>query len=157
MCLHFCSIPPFWEYNFTCWYISKVVFFYVCAYEVDRYLGWKSWPALHLQKMILVLQHFKLQTFLLLFSIKLASLALFILSFWRENSSLCVPVSQMSHSTKPVTMFGLTFWVWVAVATLLRFQRVTPIQVSHPHSRAGSLLFDPLFHSSLFFSSQWGG
>lgn len=50
------------------------------------------------------------QIFLLLFSLKLTSLVLFMLSFWRENSFLCFsPCSQMSHSTEPVTTFNLTF------------------------------------------------
>lgn len=121
--------------DFTCtiwlnyWNSSPLCFFCMCVPMKPPGVWWWTFrclrrPTLHAKqiKMILVLWCFKYQTFLLLFSLKL-SCSLSVLSFWRENSWLCVPFSQMSHSTEPVTIFvPLLCWVWVATATPLRFK-----------------------------------
>lgn len=86
------------------------------AFDSDRCVDWTFRCILNLPCMQkkkknqsgLCLQYFQFQTFLL-FSFKLISLVLFLLLFWRENSFLCLPLSQMSHSTEPVTMLGLRF------------------------------------------------
>lgn len=69
-------------------------------------------------------------------------------SFWRENGPLCVLLLQMSHSTKPVTMFGLYF---AGCGLPWHFSHTYHHQVNHPHSGIGS--FSPIWSTlSLLFA-----
>lgn len=133
----------------------------LCCPQVYRPFRCLLQPSSHATKikLILVLRCFKFQTFLLLLSLKPTSLVLFVLPFWRENSSLCVPLSQMSHSTEPVTTFDLCF-----DGCGSPWQRHGVFNESHLHkhkpSSFSSWVFfslEPLFHSSsLFFSFSVG-
>lgn len=87
----------------------------------------------------------KYQTFFLLFSLKPTLSCSFFqcFRFWRENSSFCVPLSQMSHSSEPVTTFGLGLaGCGSPRQRRLRFSAShTFTGLSHPHSLAGSFFF----------------